>query len=485
MSVVQFTGFEAGADFFGDVGFLAGTSSYVTSPVNSGTYALRTNPTTTATGYSPIFGLNANGTVGQGVFNINDTYVQFYFRAATLPASGYEQICVMSDAGAGYKGWLAINSAGKLSVYDKDFSKIGSDGTTTISTNTWYQIRFYLGNGTSAAFSVYINGLLELSGTGNFLAANCGSVYLGKFSDRSGQSVDYYFDDVIVDDAAFPTTDLKVGALKATANGSTMTWSAGTNTSDYTQVDEVPIDSTDYVQSPTSGNPNIALFTMQSTSAAGFNGNVKAIKGIAFSRENTSVTSAVKIRVKSGSTNSDSSTFNGNNSTYNGQSRLLLTDPDTSAAWTTSGVNAIEVGPVENNAVAQRCMAVLTMVLYEPIAAVTFSVSDTMSISEAITNLRTRLFNVSSSLSLSELATALKGLSFSVSDSIGLTDVWSGLRNRIISIADSLGLTDNAMIKKLWENDTKPSSSYTADTKQSSSYTNDSKPTTNWTNENK
>lgn len=473
MAIIQFTGFESGADFYGDVSLVQGTASYVTSPVRSGTYALRTNPTTTGTGSVAIRGIASNGTIMQNTLQSTDTYIQFYLRIATLPASGYEQVCTVTQFGSSSpKGWLAINSSGNLSVYDKDFSKIGSDGATSLSLNTWYQIRFYIGNGTTAGYSVYINGVLELSGTGDFVAADSGDVIFGKSSDRSGQTVDYYFDDVVIDNAAFPSTDLKVNVLKPTANGSTMSWSNGTNTSDYTQVDEIPIDSTDYVQSPTTGNPNIALFTMQSMATVGFNGNVKAIKGVAFSRENTSVTSAVKIRVRSGGTDSDSSTFNGSNTTYNGQSRLLLTDPATSAAWTTSGVNAIEVGPVENNAVAQRCMSVLAMVLYEEISSYTITAAcGSFSLSGQDANFLRNLI-----MSVAYGAFNLTG------QAVGLT------KNFFISLAAGLfTLTGVAVnLRKLWTNDSKPDAlSYTNDSKPSNSFTNDSKPTSSWTNDQK
>jgi hypothetical protein len=214
-------------------------------------------------------------------------------------------------------------------------------------------------------YEVRINGVSELSGNANQgTNANC-SWRFGKAGNISGQTVDLYYDDMIIDDSAYPNGDVSIKVITPNANGSTMSWNAGTNSSDYQEVDEVPFNDADYVQSPTSGNPNIGLFQMTDTSSAGINGTILSLKGYIRTREDTSVTSAVKLRIKSGSSTLDTSTRDGT-TTVAVQQLIANTDPATSAAWTQGGIDSVEIGAVENNAVATRLTSVMGHVAYIP-----------------------------------------------------------------------------------------------------------------------
>jgi len=59
MAISNFTGFETN-DYL-EVVSSTGTTSIVTSLVRTGTYALRTNPTTTGTGYVELADINNDG----------------------------------------------------------------------------------------------------------------------------------------------------------------------------------------------------------------------------------------------------------------------------------------------------------------------------------------------------------------------------------------------------------------------------------------
>lgn len=363
MGLLNFTGFEAGG--IGEVLASGTTQSFDTAEARTGYYCGRCNPTGTDTGFFQLRGIGVNG-IESGNLNFPTGYFQFYFKYLTKPASNNEEIFAALGTSGGAKLQIRINSSGNLSLYDANNNKIGSDGLTALASNTYYQIRIKVETGDPVAYELLIDGVSELSGTANLGAQNNGRAQFGKITNRNGNSVDFYYDDCVIYDDAFPTTDLRVKEIIPIANGSTMSWVDGTGTSDYTQVDEIPQDDNDYVQSPTTGNPNVALFDMQSMSAASITANsFTALKGYIRTRENTSVTSATLIRVKSGATNSDSSTLNGS-TTVVAQMRLLTTDPDTGVAWTESGLNAVEIGAVENNAVATRCTTVYGMVLYEP-----------------------------------------------------------------------------------------------------------------------
>jgi hypothetical protein len=144
-----------------------------------------------------------------------------------------------------------------------------------------------------------------------------------------------------------------------------MQWTNGTAPSDYTQVDEIPVSSADYVQSAASAN-QVALFSLETSSTAGISGTIAAVKSWGRLREDTTGTSANRIRTRESSTNVDTSTRNhGTTAAYSWQ---VLTTKPSGGAWSTSALDGTEVGSIENNAIAMRGEGFGQMVLYEETA---------------------------------------------------------------------------------------------------------------------
>lgn len=337
----------------------AGTLSFVTSPALGAGASLRTNPTTTGTGLATIGAITSTGAVS-GFWDAVDTYLQFVFQVATLPSADNEPICNVLNTLAAQKMEVRINSAGNLLAYDQAGVLLAT-GSTALSTGTPYRIGVRCGTGASANWAVEIDGVSEISGTGDLGGVNSGVVQLGKVADRNGESVDFYYGTVWIDDAAFLGACSSAIAVP-TANGSTMQWTAGTGGSDYQEVDEIPPSGAEYVMSA-SGAGDVALFDVQDSGTVGVSGTIHAVIGLVRVREDTTVTSACSIRIRSGSTNSDSSTSN-TTTTAGTRARQLVQDPDTSAAWTTSGFDGVEIGAVEANTVAQRMEAAYIMVVF-------------------------------------------------------------------------------------------------------------------------
>lgn len=111
--------------------------------------------------------------------------------------------------------------------------------------------------------------------------------------------------------------------------------------------------------------------------------------------------------------------------------------------------------------------------------------SDAMTIGEANTNIRTLLSTISDALSITDAITALKGITSTVVDAINLSDFITTARTFVTTIIDSITMSETINVKRLWDRDTKTTSTYTNDTKTTSSYTNDSKTSSSWTNDSK
>jgi hypothetical protein len=184
---------------------------------------------------------------------------------------------------------------------------------------------------------------------------------LGKPTDVSGQSIDFFYDDFSLDDAAYPEEG-KIVRLVPNANGSTMAWTTGTGSSNYLEVDDVPMGTASYVKNTGAAN-EVALFDLTDSATAGISGTIHAIRPEIQARLDATGTSAFSLRTRSGTTNTDLATVAlTTGGTY--LSTIYALDPDTAAAWTTSGIDALEVGGIEANAVSTRLQDVHVYVEY-------------------------------------------------------------------------------------------------------------------------
>lgn len=359
MSLVNYAGFESAA---GVEALTTSNVTYSTSVVNSGLYSLRCNPTGINGAKYVLGGISVAGAVVG--LNLNTVGFSVQFRYDTKPASGDEEIISVasSTAGTSQSFTIRLNSAGQLVAYDRNQTLVQT-GTTVLSASTFYRISGLVTYSATGSYTVSINGSVELSGTADTNTTfNFASIALGKVTNRNGNTVDFYYDDLVIDSTTEPIS-YSIGAIHPAANGSTMQWTNGTGASNYTQVNEVVPDDTTYVMS-TGTAGDLALFSNQTMAAAGLTGvTIIAVKANIRVREDTSTTSSNVVRIKSGATNSSSSARDLTTSVST-SSRLLTTDPNTGSAWMESGVNALEFGSLENNAVAVRMTYGAVMVLY-------------------------------------------------------------------------------------------------------------------------
>ncbi len=351
-----------GSNLLGEFFNGGGTWSVQTTVTRTSRSALRTNPTTTNVGWVSVGTPAAIGTITD--IDLAPLWYQVWFRYDTKAASNWEEIAAVMSFAQAYKLIIGLNSSGNIVVYDKDVALVAT-GTKVLTAGTWYCLEMKGGNGTSAAYEVRIDGTLEMSGTCNQLANTCDTITCGKKTNRNGNTVDYFYEAAVIDDAEYPG-GTSVRQLVPRANGSTMAWTGGTGASDYTTVDECPVNVADYVMSTTGSTNQVGIFAFDSTVTAGITGQVKALLVVLGGmREDITTTSANKLRLKSGATTLDNSQRN-YNLTDTCSSALFLTDPATAAAWSLSAVDAVEAGSIETLAVKVRMAQVFITVEYAP-----------------------------------------------------------------------------------------------------------------------
>lgn len=295
-------------------------------------------------------------------FGTSDVYIRAYINIATLPAANDEQLFYV--AGSSGTVGVRVNSSGNITLYNNEGatpSLLGT-GTTALALSTWYMIEghFHTGNGAATdTYEVKINGTVELTGTAQIglAGATWNQVYFGKTLNKNGQTVDFYYDDIAIDDAAYPGAG-QVNILKPRAAGASAQWTTGTS-SLFSAVNEVPPNGdTTYIADATSGDAS--SFAMDSSATGGVIGTITVVKTVAIGRD-VSSTPSVKVRLRNGTTNNDTTGANPGAS-YAVLARLDANDPNTAAAWASSGLDTIECGVVSGASATARVTAIYAMV---------------------------------------------------------------------------------------------------------------------------
>lgn len=367
-----FEGFEAGSN--GSYATSGGALSWQQGTVLSGGTSLEVSNTSSAVKYIAYTKMSANGNQQSTSTGIGaTTYVKFDFQYHTKPVTTPIEFagCYSGAINASNDMLLLkLTNAGRIALFDSTGSVIEAAGPQTVlSADTKYKIEMRCSDGAAGAYEVRINGVQEEAGTANQGAAGfVGAVTFGQGVAEAAEVVDFFYDDVVINDSVY-TSYPKITALYAIANGGTAQWTAGTNASNYAEVDD-PTGTGDadttYIKNAGAGGGETHLVSFQSTTTGNITGAIGGVSLLVNLREDVSVTSASYARLRSASTNSDTTPTNKSTAGVYFQTVLIATtDPATGSAWTSGGVDAVQGGVVEDNAVSDRCTRILIQVMWD------------------------------------------------------------------------------------------------------------------------
>lgn len=229
---------------------------------------------------------------------------------------------------------------------------VGGFGATVLDTGQWYhiEIEFVSGDSTAGVAKLWIDGVLDINlAAGDTNAAVSPNQFQDldtlKLLGQSGQNNSFAVDDLVVwDDVGTAFTGQlgrhRMECLRPNAAGDSadFTPSSGSN---YAAVDDTgPDGDATYVQSGTSGHKDLYNYGAMATSPL-------TIKGVVVTAivKNTDVGSiGMRNLVKSGSTTVNGATKTLDFSSYKPMQEMFAVDPNTSAAWTITGVDAAQFG---------------------------------------------------------------------------------------------------------------------------------------------
>jgi hypothetical protein len=264
-----------------------------------------------------------------------------------------------------------INSSGNIAAYTNSTTLLAT-GTTVLSTGTWYLIEIKNGRDAGGVVEWKVNGTVDVSTTATLPGVNSGLVVYGKLTNRNGNTVDYYFDDCIYSDAAYPGAG-RVTCLLPNANGTYQTWTIGAGSgSHYQIVNERPPDGdTSYLQSPLITN-DFETEALTDGGTAGITGTVNSVMSCAILKQDPTLTGGTaRVALRSNTTDDTTSSDYTTTSSYVLIGKIYDTDPATSAAWVLSALDSIETGAEDTSAVNPvRMTWTGAMVDYTPSAGI-------------------------------------------------------------------------------------------------------------------
>lgn len=256
---------------------------------------------------------------GPGGFNIQ-LYSSDLIRHIYLQNDSPTHMWVLKDSGSNILQW---------STYE---TQIG----------VWDYVELYTQINNSGVCEVWVNSKKIIDYSGD--TYNSGTANVGQIRILGGGSGDgTHVDDLYWADGTNSQTllgDIRIDCLFPTGAGSStdMTPSAGNN---WECVDEAVVnDETDYVSEDTVGDHDSYQFADLPTST----GSVYGVQLVSDMQKADAGSASAKHVVRSGGTDYTPGSEHTLGEGYSFYSDLLLTDPDTSSAWTISGVNSAEFG---------------------------------------------------------------------------------------------------------------------------------------------
>jgi len=234
-------------------------------------------------------------------------------------------------------GLLYYNAAtGHFYAYKGDQATLLQEGTIVVNANDWCHIQmYYLPHATAGTFTVKVNGVQDFSFSGSTSPSTLNIDRIGLLCN--GGSSGTYFDNVVVDDSAWPGVS-RIALLTPSGAGNSTQWDPSTG-ANYACVDEVPYSDTDFI----STNVVDEVDTYAMSDLPGTAAVVKCVQVSARARKEGSgpPNIAIACRTTGGDYYSADQSLQ---SSFASQSKLWETNPGTAAAWTTSEVNAMEIG---------------------------------------------------------------------------------------------------------------------------------------------
>lgn len=307
-------------------------------------YSANTTNLNRATGRFDADAVNLanNSTVVFPVNNLATVVVGFAYRPTGAPGSDQRMLRLMDGGTVQIELWLT--TTGEIDVRLAGSTSLGVTSGLAIGTAWKYiELKATIDN-TAGAIDLRVDGVseLSLSSVDTQNSANAFVTNVTLISGNVSPTCDY--DDVYVLDTTGTANNDFLGNVKVThiypdADGDSSDFTPSTGTVHSDLVDENPADDdTTYVESVTTGHKDLWNYE-----APGSLTGIKAVQINTDAAESDATDFTLKSLCKSGLTES-ADAAQALSSSYTTIRRVVENDPDTAAAWTTTGLGSAQFG---------------------------------------------------------------------------------------------------------------------------------------------
>lgn len=223
---------------------------------------------------------------------------------------------------------------------------LGETANNALSLSQWQYVEAKIyHHDTAGTVEIRVNGDTVLNLTSQDTKNGTTTPNTIFLSGNSYNNGNVYYDDFYVCNGSGSTNndflgDVRVESILPSGVGSSTDWapSAGNN---YECVDEsTPNDNTDYVSENTTGDHDTYAFSSIGLTS----GSIYGVQQLVYANKADAGSRYIKTVCRSGTTDYPNSNTYSVSDTYTYYEDVLEQDPDTSSAWTISGVNAAEFG---------------------------------------------------------------------------------------------------------------------------------------------
>lgn len=250
-------------------------------------------------------------------------------------ASGIESTLTLGPSGV-WKTWSGATSA-----------QIGSSGTAPVAIGQWHWVELHMViSATVGVFELWIDGVQIVNATGVDTAGSGGSSLVSWEFGGQNNACELNFDDIYVLNTTGSVNntrlgDSKIETLRPASDASPNDGALTSGTSHYAMVDELQNDGVTTTTTLTNASGQEELFGIGSL--AGTPSSIYAVRVMAIAAKSDAGSCNLETVINSGGTVSTGPST-ALTTSFGIVSTIQETDPNTSAAWTASAVNAMECG---------------------------------------------------------------------------------------------------------------------------------------------
>ena len=331
--------------------FTEGFDAYGTSPsaANLDTYISRKWPTFSDAGGA--FALIAGRFSGRGFNpnqnrwtqtpnfgNLTDLLVGFAF----IPLSqttDTNHFLVQLYEGSNVGMNVRLNNSGELEVR-KAGTLIATTTGAGISLSNWYTLEFFVHtHASTGTWELRLNGVMVLSATGADTVASSNAYYnFARIGAQGATSAHSAYDDFYCADDNTFLGSFKITTIFPNGDAGPNDGTPSTGSDNYAVVDEAePNGDTDYI---TDAAGDVEMFDYESIVAS----TVYAVAVNTVCRQDDATPRSIILKARSGSTTDDGATQSIGSITFQHRYDIWEENPDTSAPWTASEINAAQFG---------------------------------------------------------------------------------------------------------------------------------------------